>query len=68
MRRRSLLGAALGAAGAVALLRRRTAERREHVDLYYDDGSMLSLERGAPDAAPLLQLARDALRAAGGSP
>ncbi len=67
MRRRSLLGAALGAAGAVALLRRRTAERREHVDLYYADGSMISLESGSPDAAPLLQLARDALRAAGGS-
>jgi hypothetical protein len=61
-----LAGAVLGAAGAAALLRRRSAERRERVDVYYDDGSMISLEDGAPDAAPLLALARDALRAGGG--
>jgi hypothetical protein len=65
MRRLSLLGAVLGAAGAAALLRRRSAERRERVDVYYDDGSMISLEDGARDAAPLLDLAREALQAGG---
>jgi hypothetical protein len=63
MRRLSLVGALAGAAAAAALLRRRSVERRERVDVYYDDGSMISLEDGAPDAAPLLALARDALRA-----
>ena len=29
--------------------------------LYYDDGSMVTLERGAPDAEQLLALARSAL-------
>jgi hypothetical protein len=64
MRRLSLAGVVLGAAGAIALLRRRALERRERVDLYYGDGSMISLEDGAPDAAPLLALAHDVLRSA----
>lgn len=65
MRRLSLAGALVGAVGAAALLRRRAVERRERVDLYYGDGSMLSLEDGSQEAAPLLALAREALRAAG---
>lgn len=63
MRRRSLVGALLGAAWAAALLRRRAAGRGERVDLYYDDGSMVSLADGSPDASPLLALAREAVRA-----
>lgn len=43
------------------LLRRRTISRGEHVDLYYDDGSMMSLENGAPDAERMLAIARDVL-------
>ena len=31
---------------------------RERVDLYFDDGSMISLTDGSPDAAQLLPLAR----------
>ena len=55
------------AAGSIVggvLYRRRTARRRERIDLYYDDGSMLSLSRGSPDVARLLPLAREVLDAA----
>jgi hypothetical protein len=65
-RRRLLTGFLLGAgslAGTV-LYRRRTARRRERVDLYYEDGSMVSLTEGSPDAERLLPLARDVLGAA----
>ena len=67
MPRRSVLtGILLGAGSAfsVVLLRRRAARRRERVDLYFDDGSMVSLPEGSPDAERLLPLARDVLRAA----
>jgi hypothetical protein len=58
--RRAVVGALVLAGGAV-LLRRRTISRGEHVDLYYDDGSMVSLENGAPDAERMLAIAREAL-------
>lgn len=64
MRRLSFLLGLVGAAAAVILLRRKKISRAEHVDLYYDDGSMISLESGAPDAERLLGLARDALHGA----
>jgi hypothetical protein len=51
-------------AGAIAY-RRRFARREERVDVYYEDGSMLSLAEGSADAARLLPLARDVLDAAG---
>ena len=51
------------AVGAVVVLRRR-AGPRERVDLYYEDGSMTTLERGDADAQTLLGHARDALSAA----
>lgn len=50
--------------GAVLFLRRRGARRSERVDLYYEDGSMVSLEEGSPAAARLLPIAADLLRAA----
>jgi hypothetical protein len=59
-----LIALVAGWAGALALYRRAGAARRERVDLYFDDGSRLSLGEGTPDAATLLPLARDALRAA----
>jgi hypothetical protein len=64
-RRKLLTGLLLGAgslAGSV-LYRRRAARRRERVDLYFDDGSMISLTEGNLDAERLLPIAREALRA-----
>ncbi len=58
-----LLLVAAAAAGAV-VLRRRLASRRDRVDLYYEDGSMVSLDERSAVAERLLPLARDALRAA----
>jgi hypothetical protein len=62
MRRPSVIVLLLGVLAAVILLRRQRASRGEHVDLYYEDGSMVSLENGAGDAERLLALARNALR------
>lgn len=50
-------------AGAI-VYRRAFARRRERVDLYYDDGSMVSLGEGSPGAERLLPLAREVLEAA----
>jgi hypothetical protein len=49
---------------AAAMLRRRAARRRERADLYFDDGSMVSLVEGSAEAERLLPLARDVLQAA----
>jgi hypothetical protein len=57
----ALLGASV--LGSVAY-RRQAARRRVRVDLYYEDGSMVSLSRGSPDVERLLPLARDVLSAA----
>jgi hypothetical protein len=59
-----LLVLAAAAVGAAVVVRRRVAGPRERVELYYDDGSMTSLEAGTPDAERLLGFARDALAAA----
>jgi len=53
-----------GATVATALWRRRRQRRRKHVDLYFADGSMISLADGTPEAGRLLTLARDVLTAA----
>jgi len=66
MPRRRLVTGALLAAGSLAgsvLLRRRNARRRERVDLYGEDGSMISLDDETAEAAPLLAVARDLLAA-----
>ena len=56
---------ALAAAFAGAVLaRRRGAVRRERVDLYYDDGSMVSLDGRTAESERLLVFAS---RALGGS-
>jgi hypothetical protein len=57
-----LVGALVAAAG---LLRRGATRRRERVDLYFEDGSMVSLGDGSPEGESLLALGREALRAAG---
>ncbi len=58
---RRLLGFALLVLGPVLWLARRRDEHRERVNLYYDDGSMITLEHGLPGSERLLGLARDAL-------
>ena len=55
---------ALAAYGASVYVRRRNARRRERVDLYYGDGSMVSIPEGAPGADRLLGAAHDVLAAA----
>lgn len=68
MPRHRLLTGLLLAAGSLAgtvLFRRRAARKRERADLYFDDGSMVSLVEGTPEADRLLPLARRVLQAAG---
>ena len=55
---------ALAAALAAVVFRRRAERRRERVDLYYEDGSMVSLPEGSADADRLLPLAREILQTA----
>ena len=67
MPRHRLLTGFLLAAGSFAgavLYRRRAARHRERADLYYDDGSMVSLVEGTAEAERLLPLARDVLQSA----
>ena len=66
MRRRALalLGFLTGLLAVTAFVRRGTTRRAEHVDLYFADGSMVSLANGSADAQRLLPLARDVIRAA----
>jgi hypothetical protein len=66
VRRRSFLTGFLLAAGSAAgtvLYRRRAARRRERVELYFADGSMVSLTSG-PDAERLLGHGRELLATA----
>jgi len=52
-----LLGILVGAFVGAAFIRRRTAQA-DRADLYFEDGSMLSLSDGSPGADRLLPLAR----------
>ena len=58
MRPRRLV-VALAALGAAYLARRRATPPREHVDVYFDDGSIVFLEDGPREE--LLAVARAAL-------
>jgi hypothetical protein len=53
----------VGSVGGARALRRRAA-RRLRLDVYYEDGAMLSLAGATPEAEPVLARARDALQAA----
>lgn len=59
------LALAAASAGAAAAARRFRARRRARVDLYFADGSMISLSEGQPQADRLVSLARDFVSAAG---
>ena len=66
MRRRSALAAlAAAAVGGALFLRRRADGRRERVDLYFEDGSMVTLDRDSPEAERVLPIARDLLSTVG---
>jgi hypothetical protein len=67
MPRRKVLTGFLLAAGSLAgtiFYRRHVARRRERVDVYFEDGSMVSLTEGSPEAATVLPLAHRILEAA----
>jgi hypothetical protein len=69
MRARNLLGGLGLVAGAVAgaaLWLRRGGPPREHVDVYFADGSMVSFTPGSPEGDRLLPIARRVLAAARG--
>jgi hypothetical protein len=55
-----LFGVLVGLFLGAAFIRRRTAHA-ERADLYFEDGSMLSLSNGSPGADRLLPLARQVI-------
>jgi len=59
-----LVGFGTGLFAGSVLYRRSTGRRRERVDVYFDDGSMVSLVEGSQEADALLPVARDVLSAA----
>ncbi len=69
MRARSVvatLGLAAGAAASGAYWLRHTGSPREHVDLYFADGSMVSFVPGSREGDKLLPIARRVLATARG--
>jgi hypothetical protein len=58
--------AAAGSAVGAVFLRRRSARRRERAELYFADGSLVTLTQGSPEPDGLLAHARDVLAAARG--
>ena len=67
MRSRSFVTGFLLAAGSAVgavVYRRRAGRRRERADLYFGDGSMVSLAEGSPGADRLLTHARELLSTA----
>jgi hypothetical protein len=62
-RRKAVTGAVLafGTLVGTVVWRRRSARRRDRVDVYFEDGSMVSLTDGSAEASTVLPLARRAL-------
>ncbi len=60
------MGFATGVLAGSVLYRRSIGRRRERIDVYFDDGSMISFVDGSPEAEKLLPIARDALAAVHG--
>ena len=69
MKRRSfaLAGFASGAIAGTAAYRHWFGGSRERLDVYFDDGSFVTIGAGSPESARLLPLARQVLLAAGKS-
>ncbi len=66
MRSRRLLALGLAAGSLLGIgLYARRGKPHERIDLYFADGSLISLHGDSPQAAALLAHAREALRAAG---
>ncbi len=65
MRRKllALVGFATGVFAGSVVYRRSFARRPERVDVYFDDGSMVSFADGSAEADAMLPLARNALAA-----
>ena len=57
----ALLGIIGGMLAGAAFIRRR-AVNRERAELYYEDGSMISINNGSVDAERLFPLAREVIR------
>ena len=67
---RRSVAVALGVLGGMlvgAAFIRRQGANRERADLYFEDGSMLSLTNGSPGAERLVPLAREIIRGVRGS-
>jgi hypothetical protein len=64
-RHRLLTGLAIAASLAGAVVFRRRARRRDRVEVYFDDGSTVSLDDGSAEASTVLPLARRILETAG---
>jgi hypothetical protein len=60
------LGLVAGAVASGAYWLRHPGAPREHVDLYFADGSMVSFVPGSPEGDKLLPIARRVLAAARG--
>lgn len=66
MKARSLLtvaGAAVASTVGAIAVRRRLTGRRERVELFFSDGTLVSLTQGEPEADRLLAHARELLAA-----
>ena len=65
-RRKVLTGTVLflGSLAGTIAFRRRFAKRKERVDVYFEDGSMVSLTEGSPEASTILPLAHRILETA----
>jgi hypothetical protein len=60
----ALLGFGTGIVAGSVVFRRSFGRRRDRVDVYFDDGSMVSFTEGSDEAEKLLPVARDVLAAA----
>ena len=69
MRRRRFLTGLLLALASLAgtiLVKRRAARHRDRVDVYFDDGSMVTLDESSPEAAAIFPLVHTTLETARG--